>query len=141
MVSLFKTANLSPLGITKNLCASFAPSYENIVAEALRKSGLDLFYWKKENATLEQDFFVRTVKSLVPVEVKSERIAARFASVTGVHAAAPTVGDRERPEAHGSGHRVPLSARPAFSTPCGRSAPSGRATTERRISETGGSAC
>lgn len=43
------------------------------MAEGLRKSGLDLFYWywKKENATLEQDFFVRTTKSLVPVEVKS----------------------------------------------------------------------
>ena len=46
--------------------------YENIVAEAFVKSGLDLFYWKRDNATLEQDFFVRTANCLVPVEVKGE---------------------------------------------------------------------
>lgn len=45
--------------------------YENIVAEALVKSGYDLHYYKKENSTLEEDFFVRTKKCLVPVEVKS----------------------------------------------------------------------
>lgn len=47
--------------------------YENIVAEAFAKSGLGLFYYKRENATLEQDFFVRTARRLVPVEVKGER--------------------------------------------------------------------
>ena len=33
--------------------------------------GYELFYYKRENSTLEQDFFVRTKKSLVPLEVKS----------------------------------------------------------------------
>lgn len=45
--------------------------YENVIAEALAKQGYELFYYKRENATLEQDFFVRTRKSLVPVEVKA----------------------------------------------------------------------
>lgn len=45
--------------------------YENVIAEALCKQGYELFYYKKENSTLEQDFFVRTRKSLVPLEVKS----------------------------------------------------------------------
>ena len=45
--------------------------HENIVAEALRKSGFDLFYWKRDETPLEEDFFVRDARSLVPVEVKS----------------------------------------------------------------------
>ncbi len=45
--------------------------YENIVAEALVKSGYSLYYYKKENSTLEEDFFVRTRSSLLPVEVKA----------------------------------------------------------------------
>lgn len=45
--------------------------YENIVAEALVKQGYGLYYYKREDSTLEEDFFVRTRKSLVPVEVKS----------------------------------------------------------------------
>ncbi len=45
--------------------------YENIVGEALVKEGYELFYYKREDSTLEEDFFVRTKKYLVPVEVKS----------------------------------------------------------------------
>ena len=45
--------------------------YENFVAEAFVKQGLGLFYYKKENSTLEEDFFVRTQNELIPVEVKS----------------------------------------------------------------------
>lgn len=47
--------------------------YENIVAEALAKSGYELYYWKRENSTLEEDFFVRAGDDLVPVEVKATR--------------------------------------------------------------------
>ena len=35
------------------------------------KAGYDLYYFKKENSTLEEDFFVRTAEALVPVEVKA----------------------------------------------------------------------
>ena len=37
------------------------------------KSGYGLYYYKKENATLEEDFFVRTKDELVPVEVKANK--------------------------------------------------------------------
>lgn len=42
-----------------------------ILAEAFMKQGLGLFYYKKENSTLEEDFFVRTQNDLVPIKVKS----------------------------------------------------------------------
>lgn len=45
--------------------------YENIVGEALVKSGYDLYYYKKDDSTLEEDFFVRTASELLPVEVKA----------------------------------------------------------------------
>ena len=54
--------------------------YENIVAEILSKQGYELFYYKKENSTLEQDFFVRTKKTLVPVEVKAKAGTAKALS-------------------------------------------------------------
>lgn len=47
--------------------------FENIVAESLYKSGIDLFYFKKENSTLEEDFIVRTKNNIVPIEVKSKK--------------------------------------------------------------------
>lgn len=45
--------------------------YENIVAEALVKQRYELAYYKREDSTLEEDFFVRDATSLIPVEVKS----------------------------------------------------------------------
>lgn len=55
----------------KTLGAFGGGIYENVVAEAFMKQGLPLVYYKKENSTLEEDFFVRTFENLVPVEVKS----------------------------------------------------------------------
>lgn len=46
--------------------------YENIVSEALVKSGFQLYYYKKENAQLEMDFFVRDINNLIPIEVKAK---------------------------------------------------------------------
>ena len=77
--------------------------YENIVAEILSKQGYELFYYKKENSTLEQDFFVRTKKTLVPVEVKAKAGTAKSLSTlvksdaypditTGVKLSAGNVG-------------------------------------------------
>jgi len=45
--------------------------YENFVGEALVKQGYELVYYKREDSTLEEDFFVRTASRLVPVEVKA----------------------------------------------------------------------
>ena len=51
--------------------------YENFVAEALTKAGLDLYYYKREDAALEEDFFVRTASELIPVEVKAGNNASK----------------------------------------------------------------
>ena len=59
------------LRANKNLGVYKGALYENFVAEAFIKQGLGLYYYKKENATLEEDFFVRTKDALVPVEVKA----------------------------------------------------------------------
>lgn len=55
----------------KNLGVYKGALYENIVAEALVKSGYSLYYYSRDDSTLEEDFFVRTAASLIPVEVKS----------------------------------------------------------------------
>ena len=51
--------------------------YENVVGEALVKAGYQLYYYKREDSTLEQDFFVRTASALIPVEVKAQRGTAK----------------------------------------------------------------
>ena len=59
------------LRINENLGVYKGALYENFVAEAFVKQGLGLFYYKKENSTLEEDFFVRSKSELYPVEVKA----------------------------------------------------------------------
>lgn len=55
----------------RNLGVYKGALYENFAAEALAKQGYFLCYYKKENSTLEEDFFVRTMHELIPVEVKA----------------------------------------------------------------------
>ena len=55
----------------RNLGVYKGAVYENIVSEALVKMGYPIFYYKKENAQLEMDFFLRDADSLIPVEVKA----------------------------------------------------------------------
>lgn len=59
------------LRFNKNLGIYKGALYENFVGTALVAQGYDLCYYKKDNSTLEEDFFVRTTDSLVPVEVKA----------------------------------------------------------------------
>lgn len=59
------------LRVNDNLGVYKGALYENIIAESLVKQGYSLYYYKREDSTLEEDFFVRTKKSLVPVEVKA----------------------------------------------------------------------
>lgn len=65
------------LRVNKNLGVYKGALYENIVGEALVKAGYDLYYYKKDNSTLEQDFFVRNKDNLIPVEVKATNGTAR----------------------------------------------------------------
>lgn len=45
--------------------------YENIVGDMLVKQGYNLYFYRNEKGTVEMDFFVRDVNSLIPVEVKA----------------------------------------------------------------------
>ena len=65
------------LRVYKNLGVYKGALYDNIVGEALVKAGYDLYYYKKDNSTLEQDFFVRNKENLIPVEVKATNGTAR----------------------------------------------------------------
>ncbi len=55
----------------KNLDVYKGGLFESIIGEALVKSGYDLCYYKKENSTLQEEFFVRCKDFLVPIEVKA----------------------------------------------------------------------
>ena len=59
------------LRVNRNLGIYKGALYENIVAEAFAKGGLDLCYWRRDDSPLEEEFFVRCGGDLVPVEVKA----------------------------------------------------------------------
>ena len=71
LVSALDEEAQEDLRVNKNLGVYKGALYENFVAEAFVKQGLGLYYFKKENSTLEEDFFVRSKNELIPVEVKS----------------------------------------------------------------------
>lgn len=64
----------------KNLDVYKGGLFESIVAEALVKSGYVLRYYKKENSTLQEEFFVRHKDYLVPIEVKASNNNAKSLS-------------------------------------------------------------
>lgn len=72
LVSLLDEESQEDLRANKNLGVYKGALYENIVGEALVKAGYKLYYYKKENATLEEDFFIRSADNLIPVEVKAK---------------------------------------------------------------------
>ncbi|MDD7442167.1 MAG: ATP-binding protein [Sutterellaceae bacterium] len=65
------------LRANKNLGTYKGALFESIVSEAMAKQGMPLFYYKRENSTLEMDFFGRTVNDLVPIEVKAGNAKAK----------------------------------------------------------------
>lgn len=71
-VALLDDEAQEDLRANKNFGVYKGALYESIVAEALVKSGYGLYYYKKENSTLEQDFFVRRADDLIPLEVKAK---------------------------------------------------------------------
>lgn len=71
LVAMLDDEAQDDLRANKNLGVYKGALYENIAAEALRKSGCGLYYYKRENSTLEEDFFIRSQNSLIPVEVKA----------------------------------------------------------------------
>ncbi len=77
LIALLDEESQDDLRKNKNLGTYKGALYENIVAEALTKSGAELFYYKRQDSTLEQDFFMRTKMSLVPIEVKAGNTSAK----------------------------------------------------------------
>lgn len=59
------------LRVHKNMGVYRGALYEQFVSEALVKQDYPLVYYKRPDSTLEEDFFVRTSKHLIPVEVKT----------------------------------------------------------------------
>ena len=72
LVSLLDEEAGEDLRANRNLGVYKGALYENIMGEALTKSGYNLYYYKREDSTLEEDFFIRSSKNLIPVEVKAK---------------------------------------------------------------------
>jgi len=77
LVAMLDDEAQEDLRANRNLGVYKGALYENIVADALKKSGFGLFYYKREDSTLEEDFFVRTADELIPVEVKAKNGQAK----------------------------------------------------------------
>lgn len=64
--------------LSDNLSADLGYLYENVVAQAIRASGRELYYhiWKKEGSShyYEIDFLLTSKNKVVPIEVKSSAI-------------------------------------------------------------------
>ena len=77
LVSMLDEESQEDVRIRRNLGTWKGGLFENIVAEALVKAGAALAYYRKENSTLEMDFFLRSGDNLVPVEVKAGNTKAK----------------------------------------------------------------
>ena len=77
LVAMLDEEAQEDLRTNKNLGVYKGALYENVVGEALVKSGYQLYYYKRDDSTLEQDFFVRTASALIPVEVKAKKGTAK----------------------------------------------------------------
>lgn len=80
LVSLLDEEAQDDLRVNRNLNVYKGALYENVVADALVKSGYNLFYYKRQNPSIEEDFFLRTANELVPLEVKASNDKARSLS-------------------------------------------------------------
>ena len=72
LVSMLDEESQEDLRANKNLGVYKGALYENMVGEALVKQGYRLFYYKRDDSTLETDFFIRSAASLIPIEVKAK---------------------------------------------------------------------
>lgn len=72
LVSMLDEESQDDLRANKNLGVYKGALYENMIAEALVKQGYRLFYYKRDDSTLEEDFFIRSTRSLIPIEVKAK---------------------------------------------------------------------
>ena len=59
------------LRLNKNFNTYKGAIYENIISEELVKSGFPLFFYKNDKPSIEIDFLIRDINSIIPVEVKA----------------------------------------------------------------------
>ena len=57
--------------VNKNYGTYKGAIYENVVGDMLVKQGYDLYFYRNDKSTMEMDFFIRDVQSLIPIEVKA----------------------------------------------------------------------
>lgn len=77
LVAMLDEEAQEDLRTNKNLGVYKGALYENVVGEAMVKAGYRLYYYKREDSSLEQDFFVRTADALIPIEVKARNGTAK----------------------------------------------------------------
>ena len=77
LVAMLDEEAQEDLRANKNLGVYKGALYENVVGEALVKAGYRLYYYRRDDSTLEQDFFVRTADCLIPIEVKAKNGTAK----------------------------------------------------------------
>ncbi len=68
------------LRFNKNLNVYKGALYENFCAEALRKQGYELHYYRSEDSRTELNFLLRIKDNIVPIEVKAGKSKARSLS-------------------------------------------------------------
>ena len=71
LISMLDDESQEDLRANKNLGVYKGGLFENMIGEALVKQGYRLFYYKREDSSLEEDFFIRSASSLIPLEVKA----------------------------------------------------------------------
>ena len=71
LTAMLDDESQADLRANKNLGVYKGALYESVVGEALYKQGYSLFYYKRGDGTLEEDFFIRDTENLIPVEVKA----------------------------------------------------------------------
>ncbi len=72
LISMLDREAQDDLRANRNLGVYKGAIYENMIGEALAKQDYKLYYYKREDSTLEADFFIRSAMSLIPVEVKAK---------------------------------------------------------------------
>jgi predicted AAA+ superfamily ATPase len=77
LVAMLDEEAQEDLRANKNLGVYKGALYENVVGEALVKAGYHLYYYRRDDSSLEEDFFVRTADSLIPIEVKAKNGTAK----------------------------------------------------------------
>ena len=78
----------------------------NELHENFVKAGVPLAYYKRENSTLEMDFFARSADCLVPIEVKAERNLQAKSLKSYIDRFAPRKSLRISLSEHGNGKAI-----------------------------------